>query len=97
MMQLLKSGTSIGANIEEACAAQSRKDFLTKMYIAFKEARETFYWLRLIKKTGIFKNADLDVMLQDTMSIINLLSTITKNTRQNILKTSGKESHMKNY
>jgi len=90
MTQLLKSGTSIGANIEEACAGQSRKDFLIKMYIAFKEARETFYWLRLIKITGIFKNSDLDEILKDTMSIISLLSSITKSAKQNISKTSIK-------
>jgi len=47
--QLLRSGTSIGANIEEASAAQSKKDFLHKMSIASKEARETSYWLRLLK------------------------------------------------
>ncbi len=49
--QLLRSGTSIGANIEEAIAAQSKKDFLAKMSISMKEARETFYWLRLLKET----------------------------------------------
>ena len=47
--QLLRSGTSIGANIEEACAGQSRNDFIAKMCIASKEARETHYWLRLLQ------------------------------------------------
>ena len=51
--QLIRSGTSIGANIEEAIAAQSKKDFLSKMSIALKEARETHYWLRVIRNSGL--------------------------------------------
>ena len=50
--QLLKSGTSIGANVEEAIEGQSRKDFYVKLTIAYKEARETHYWLRLLRDTG---------------------------------------------
>lgn len=53
--QLLRSGTSIGANIEEATAVQSKKDFLHKMSIASKEARETSYWLRLLKDGDLIK------------------------------------------
>tara|TARA_Y100001968_G_scaffold323739_1_gene361911 strand:+ start:7962 stop:8342 length:381 start_codon:yes stop_codon:yes gene_type:complete len=53
--QLLRGGTSIGANIEEAGAAISRKDFIAKMSISAKEARETFYWLKLIEKSQIVK------------------------------------------
>jgi len=49
--QILRSGTAIGANVEEAIGAQSKKDFLSKMAIAYKEARETKYWLRLLKDT----------------------------------------------
>jgi four helix bundle protein len=56
--QLLRSGTSIGANVEEACAGQSRRDFLAKMSIASKEARETKYWLRLLHQS---KLVDIDV------------------------------------
>ena len=51
--QLLKSGTFIGANVEEATGAQSKRDFLSKMYIAFKEAKEAHYWLRLISRSEI--------------------------------------------
>lgn len=51
--QLLRSATSIGANVEEAMAAQSRKDFISKMSIASKEARETRYWLRLLEKSKL--------------------------------------------
>jgi four helix bundle protein len=54
--QLLRSGTSIGANVEEALAGHSRKDFLHKMTIASKEARETNYWLRLLKDSEILTN-----------------------------------------
>jgi four helix bundle protein len=53
--QILRSGTSIGANVEEAQAGQSRADFISKMAIALKEARETNYWLRLIEKSGMVK------------------------------------------
>ncbi|AFY57045.1 TIGR02436 family protein [Rivularia sp. PCC 7116] len=56
--QLLKSGTSIGANVEEASEKQSRKNFLAKIYIAYKEARETKYWLRLLKHS---KLVNLDI------------------------------------
>ena len=54
--QLLRSGTSIGANVEEALAGHSRKDFLHKMNIATKEARESHYWLRSLKDSDIFRN-----------------------------------------
>ena len=54
--QLLRSGTSIGANIEEATAAESRADFIHKMKIAMKEARETHYWLRLIDQSALIEN-----------------------------------------
>ena len=53
--QLIKSGTSIGANIEEATAAQSKRDFVAKMSIASKEARETKYWLRLLKHSDLIE------------------------------------------
>ncbi len=49
--QLLRSGTSIGANVEEAIGGQSKKDFIAKISIAYKEARETHYWLRILKDT----------------------------------------------
>ena len=71
--QLLKSGTSIGANIEEANAAQSKKDFLAKMYISFKEAKETNYWLRLINEAEITNSKETDELLKISMSLIKLL------------------------
>ena len=80
--QLLKSGTSIGANVEEANGAQSKKDFTAKMYIAFKEARETNYWLRLIKETGIVQYNEIDELIKESISLIKLLSKITKSLRE---------------
>src|SRR4051812_2921030 len=75
--QLLRSGTSIGANVEEACAGQSRKDFLAKMSIASKEARETRYWLQLLQQS---KLVDVDVTnaLHEANEIISILTSIVK-------------------
>ncbi|HBQ59723.1 MAG TPA: four helix bundle protein [Balneolaceae bacterium] len=81
--QLLRSGTSIGANIEEAIAGQSKKDFLHKVSISLKEARETRYWLRLLKESKL-TNYDLDVYLNESLELINILSAIVKTTRQRL-------------
>lgn len=75
--QLLKSGTSIGANIEEAIAAQSRKDFISKMSIASKEARETKYWLRLLDKSRLVE-LDYSVYLNSVEHIVNIITKIVK-------------------
>jgi four helix bundle protein len=82
--QLLRSGTSIGANVvEEASGGQSRKDFLAKMYIAYKEARETKYWLRLLQYSQLV-NIDLTKELSNVDEIIRILSSIVKTTEQSI-------------
>lgn len=75
--QLLRSGTSIGANVEEAQAAQSRRDFLSKMSIASKEARETRYWLLLIKESGLAE-ADVTHEMGEVDELIRLLTAIVK-------------------
>lgn len=75
--QLLKSATSVGANVEEALAAQSPRDFLSKMSIASKEARETKYWLRLLMRSSIVK-IDYGQYLKEIESITNILSSIVK-------------------
>lgn len=75
--QLLRSGTSIGANIEEALAGISKKDFIAKMSISSKEARETRYWLLLIKKSNIVE-VDVSSALKEVVSIINILTKIVK-------------------
>jgi len=81
--QLLKSATSIGANVEEAIAAQSKKDFLSKMSIASKEARESKYWLRLLQKSQIVK-INLEKYLVEIENIINILTKIVKTTSESI-------------
>jgi len=79
---LLRCGTSIGANAHEACYGQSRKDFLAKMYIAFKEAAETEYWLKLLVRTKFLTKRQGDSMLTDCVELIKILSSITKTTRE---------------
>lgn len=78
--QLLRSGTSVGANVEEAQAARSKKDFISKISIAAMEARETHYWLRLLKHGNyITKNNVLD----DCEELIRLLTSIVKSSAEN--------------
>ncbi len=86
--QLLKSGTSIGANVNEATAGQSKKDFIAKMAIASKEARETNYWLRLIQASEIV-SVDVRKELKESGEILRILTAIVK-TAQLSLKTSIK-------
>lgn len=81
--QLLRSGTSIGANVVEADAAQSRKDFLSKMAIASKEARETEYWLQLLQKSTLV-DIPLDDYLDEIDNITNILTRIVKTTSESI-------------
>lgn len=82
--QILRSGTSIGANIEEAIGGQSRKDFLNKMSIAYKEARETGYWLRLLKDSGTLSENHFSSIYKDLEEIIKILTKIQKTTRSKI-------------
>jgi four helix bundle protein len=77
--QLLRSGTSIGANVREASAGQSRKDFLHKMSIASKEARETIYWLELLQSTELTE-IDISALLKEALEIDRILSAIVKTT-----------------
>ncbi len=80
--QLLKAGTSVGANVEEAVAGQSRADFLSKMSFASKEARETRYWLRLLRDSGLSRGSNLQKLLEESEEIIRMLTAIVKTTRQ---------------
>lgn len=80
--QLLKSGTSIGANVEEAQQPQSRADFTSKMSIALKEAYESRYWLRLIRDSGLSGSPEIQILLDDLDSIIRLLATSTYSSRK---------------
>ena len=81
--QLLRSGTSIGANITEAQAAQSTNDFIAKMSISSKEARETEYWLRLLDKSNYLDEyQNKSVLFNSIQSIVKLLTSIIKTTRE---------------
>lgn len=79
--QLLKSATSIGANVEESIAAQSKNDFINKLSIANKEARETRYWLRLYEKSN-FTSISMTEYLDDIEHIINILTKIIKTSKE---------------
>lgn len=79
--QLVRAATSIGANVEEAHGAESKRDFAHKMSIACKEARETRYWLRLVR-TAISQNGESDHLLQESDEIVRILSTIVAKSRQ---------------
>ncbi len=79
--QLLKSGTSIGANVAEASAAQTKKDFITKMSIASKEARETKYWLNLLSQSNLVE-INYNDYLSDIDEIIKILTSIVKSSQQ---------------
>ena len=81
--QLLRSSTSIGANVEEAIAAQSKKDFVAKMSISSKEARETKYWLRLLNESQ-FIQFDYSESLTDIDEIIKLLTSIVKTSQAHL-------------
>ena len=80
--QLLRSGTSIGANITEAKYAQSDKDFVSKHKIALKEAGETRYWLRLMEATGLLSEKASHSLIKDVDELIRILTAIV-NTKEN--------------
>ena len=80
--QLLRSGTSIGANVAEAQKAQSSADFNAKMNIALKEANETEYWLRLLHRTDYLSDSEFNSIYPDIDEIIAILTSICKKTNQ---------------
>lgn len=81
--QLLRSGTSIGANIEEAQGAQSKRDFIAKMQISLKEARETHYWLRLLRDTGMVEANKANKLIGSCNELIIILTAILKKAKEN--------------
>ena len=85
--QIVRSGTSIGANIAEAECAFSEKDFLAKMYISYKETAETIYWLEILFESGYITNKQYCSLMNDCKELKRLLSSITKTTRENIERT----------
>src|SRR5438046_8037329 len=87
LKQLLRGGTSVGANVEEATGGQSKKDFLSKMSVASKEARETVYWLRLLEESDLTK-IDMTEYLAKAQELVRILSSIVKTT-ENSLRTKN--------
>lgn len=78
--QVLRSGTSIGANVEESIGGSSRKDFTSKIQISYREARETNYWLRLLRDTQFIEDKLTNSLINDCDELIKILSSIRKTT-----------------
>ena len=92
--QLLRSATSIGANIVEASAAQSKADFIAKMCVASKESRETKYWLELLKESTLTK-LNVENYLKDVEELLKILTSIVKTAQENKMKESTQNSAFK--
>jgi four helix bundle protein len=80
--QLLRSATSIGANIEEAIGGQSEKDFLSKIGISYKESRESLYWLRLMRETKLMDSDTADSLIGEANELVRILGSIQLTIRQ---------------
>lgn len=84
--QVRRSGTSVGANMEEAVGGQSRRDFISKCSIAYKEARETHYWLRLLRDTDYISEKQAESLLSDCEEIIKIITAIIRSTKENTVQ-----------
>lgn len=84
--QMLRSGTSIGANIHEAVSSESKKDFVHKLNIAVKEARETSYWLNLLKDSEYINNGQFKDLHSDCVEVIKILNSIILTTKERYFK-----------
>jgi four helix bundle protein len=82
----LRCGTSIGANVEEAIGAISKKDFINKMYIAHKESRETSYWINLLRDSDYIDNKSSESLLKDCDEIIKITGKIISTANKSINK-----------
>jgi len=82
--QFIRSGTSIGANIEEGIGGSSKRDFINKFTIAYKEARESNYWTRLLRKTNYMDKSTFDLLNGQSTELLKMLYVIIKNTRRNL-------------
>jgi four helix bundle protein len=82
--QVLRCGTSIGANVKEALRAQSKADFRAKMNIALKEASETEYWLELLHESDYISEEQFQSIIADNIEIIKILTSIVKNANNNV-------------
>jgi four helix bundle protein len=79
--QILRCGTSVGANVEEAIGGQSRADFLSKISIAYKEARESSYWLRLLRDTGYLSDTEFESIHCDAEELCRIIGSIKATTK----------------
>lgn len=86
IIQLLKCGTSVGANVEEAEGGQSNADFIHKMAIAYKEAREAHYWLRLLRDSSLLELKLANSFLKDADELKRILASILKTSKRKIIK-----------
>ena len=82
--QILRSGTSIGSNVEEAIGAQSNRDFYTRITIAYKEARESHYWLRLLSETDYLRKTEGEILIGKADELVRILGSIQKTMKQKI-------------
>ncbi|HMU47349.1 MAG TPA: four helix bundle protein [Chitinophagaceae bacterium] len=87
--QLLRSGTSVGANINEAIAGQSKRDFVHKLNIALKEARETSYWLNLLKDSEYINPGEFETLNKKCNEIVKMLTSIIMTTKERYFKNSN--------
>jgi four helix bundle protein len=90
--QILRSGTSIGANAEEFVGASSKKDFLAKLNISYREARETYYWLRLLRDSNYITKRIAESMLADNEELLKILGSIQKTMRRQLQDDSHPNS-----
>jgi len=79
--QLIRSGTSVGANVEEAIGAQSKNDFVSKISISYKEARETLYWLHLLTDSDFLNKQQSDTLIYDCEELLKILSSILRTSK----------------
>ena len=91
--QLLRSGTSIGANLAEAQAAISKADFTAKIFISAKECRETKYWIELLFQTDYLDKKQYESILTDSVELGKMLSSMTKKLQPNGRKSSTEDNH----
>lgn len=86
--QLLRSGTSIGANLEEATGARTKKEFINIVNISKREARESNYWLRLLAESKLITNKDIESLLSESNELIGILTTIVRKTEEKMFNIS---------
>ena len=79
--QVLRSGTSIGANVEEAIGGQSKNDFISKLSVAYKESRETNYWINLLKDSGYLTPKEATSIINDSEEILKIITKILKTSK----------------